>query len=104
MLLPNRAVHFRHFLPSGCCTKEFCSFSIFQEASGNGMRKVWAPRVGIMCMADSALALHRAQCPQQKTPVGKSLGEDGDFLCLIQEKPCLGWPEPVCPSGSCSEA
>lgn len=59
---------------------------------------------GIMCMADSALALHRAQCPQQKTPGGKSLGEDGDFPCLIQEKPCLGWPEPVCPPGSCSEA
>lgn len=89
MLLPNRAAHFQHFLHSACCTKEFCSFSFPGEASGNGKRKVWAPRVGIMCMADSALALQRAQCPHQKILVGRSLDGEEDFLVSATEKPLL---------------
>lgn len=103
MLLPNRAAHFQHFLDSGCCTKELCSFSFSEEASGNGMRKLWAARVGIMYRADSVLALQRAQCPHQEIPVGKSLDGKEDFLVSDAGKPLLGWPEPVCPSGRFSE-
>lgn len=103
MLLPNRAVHFQHFLHSGCCTKEFCSFSFPEEASGNRMRKVWAPRVGIMCVADSALVLQRAQCPRHKILVGKSLDWEEDFLVSDADNPCLGWPGAGSPSGRFSE-
>lgn len=67
------------------------------------MRKIWTPRVGIICKADSALALQRAQCPHEKIPVEKSLDGEEDFLYLVQENPCLGCPQPVCTSGRFSE-
>lgn len=83
--------------------KGVLQFSFPVEASGNGMRKVWAPRVGIMCMADSALALQRAQCPHENILEGKSLDGQEDFLESDAGNPCLGWPETVHPSERFSE-
>lgn len=91
MLLPNRAAHFQHFLHSAWCTKEFCSFSFPGEASGNGKRKVWVPRVGIMCTADSALAL-QSPVPSSKNPSGKILGWGRGFfgICYKKTLACAG--------------